>query len=148
AAPAAMTVATNMLFALVTGALLLHLLLSHRHGAAKEKTPQLAWWLRGLGWLVLAVIAIALLAGYPTFAAFVAARVISISAILGGLYLLLALGSELFAERLALHTAHGQELAADFGVSTPWLGFGASLTCAAMRLARVVAGLAFFIGPW
>src|SRR5262249_14543406 len=43
AAPAAMTVATNMLFALVTGALLLHLLLSHRHGAAKEKTPRLAW---------------------------------------------------------------------------------------------------------
>jgi small-conductance mechanosensitive channel len=148
AAPAAMTVATNMLFALVTGALLLHLLLSHRHGAAKQKTPRLAWWLRGLGWLVLAVIAIALLAGYPTFAAFVAARVISISAILGGLYLLLALGSALFAERLAVDTPHGQELAADFGVSTPWLGFAAILTCAAMSLAVMVAALVLYIGPW
>src|SRR5262245_65694579 len=57
AAPAAMNVATNMLFGLVTGALLLHLLLSHRHGAAKEKTSRLARWLRVLGWLVLGVIA-------------------------------------------------------------------------------------------
>jgi len=148
AAPAAMSAATNMLFALVTGALLLHLLLSHRHGAANEKTPRLARWLRGLGWLVLAVIAIALLAGYPTFSAFVAARVISISAILGGLYLLLALANALFAERLAVDTPHGQELAADFGVSTPWLGFAAILTCAAMCLAVMLAALVLYIGPW
>ena len=148
AAPAAMTVATNMLFALVTGALLLHLLLSHRQGAAKEKTPRLARWPAGLGWLVLGVIAIALLAGYPTFAAFVGARVISIFAILGGLYLLLALANALFAERLAVDTPHGQELVADFGVSTPWLGFAAILTCAAMALAVMVAALVLYIGPW
>ncbi len=148
AAPAAMTVATNMLFALVTGALLLHLLLSHRHGAANEKTPRLARWLGALGWLVLGVIAIALLAGYPTFAAFVAARLISIASILGGLYLLLALGGALFAERLAADTPHGQELAADFGVSTPWLGFAAIMTCAAMGLAVMVAALVLYIGPW
>jgi small-conductance mechanosensitive channel len=148
AAPAAVTVATNMLFALVTGALLLHLLLSQRHGAANEKTPPLARWLRGLGWLVLGVIAIALVAGYPTFAAFVAARVISISTTLGGLYLLLALANALFAERLAADTPHGQELAADFGVSTSWLGFAAILTCAAMALAVMVAALVLYIGPW
>src|SRR6516165_3828171 len=148
AAPAAMTVATNMLFGLVTGALLLHLLLSHRHGAAKETTSRLARWLRALGWLVLGVIAITLLAGYPTFAAFVAARLISIFAILGGLYLLLALANALFAERLAVDTPHGQELVADFGVSTPWLGFAAILTCAAMALAVMVAALVLYIGPW
>ena len=148
AAPAAMTVATNMLFALVTGALLLHLLLSQRHGAANEKTPPLARWLRGLGWLVLGVTAIALVAGYPTFAAFVAARVISISTTLGGLYLLLALGSALFPERLAVDTPHGRQLAADFGVSTSWLGFAAILTCAAMGLAVMLAALVLYIGPW
>ena len=148
AAPAAVTVATNMLFALVTGALLLHLLLSQRHGAANEKTPPLARWLRGLGWLVLGVTAIALVAGYPTFAAFVAARVISISTTLGGLYLVLALANALFAERLAADTPHGQELAADFGVSTSWLGFAAILTCAAMALAVMVAALVLYIGPW
>src|SRR5215470_4695783 len=88
AAPTAMTIATHMLFALLSGVLLLHLLLSRRYGG--EKTLPLARWLRGLGWLVVGVIAIALIAGYPTFAAFVAARVISISALLGGLYVLLA----------------------------------------------------------
>ncbi|HEX4827984.1 MAG TPA: GDSL-type esterase/lipase family protein, partial [Xanthobacteraceae bacterium] len=148
AAPAAMSVATNMLFALVIGALLLHLLLSQRSGAAKEKTPGVARWLRGLGWLVLGVIAIALVAGYPTFGAFVAARLISISAIFGGLYLLLALTSALFAERLAVDTPYGRELAADFGVSTPWLGFAAILACAAMGLAVMLAALVLYIGPW
>src|SRR5262249_56496669 len=89
AAPTAMTIATNMLFALVSGVLLLHLLLSRRYGG--EKTLPLARWLRGLGWLVVGGIAVALIARYPTFAAFVAARGISILALFCGLYLLLAL---------------------------------------------------------
>jgi len=146
AAPAAMTVATNMLFALVTGILLLHLLLSHRYSG--ENTLPLARWLRGLGWLIVGVIAIALTAGYPTFAAFVAARVISISALLSGLYLLLTLGSALFAGRLAVDPPYGQALAADFGVSTPWLGFAVILTCAGICVAAVLAALVLYIGPW
>src|SRR5215468_5882707 len=146
AAPAAMTVATDMLFALVTGILLLHLLLSHRHSG--ENTLPFARWLRGLGWLVVGVIAIALTAGYPTFAAFVAARVISFSALLSGLYLLLALGNALFAGRLAVDTPYGQALAADFGVSTPWLGFAAILTCAGICVAAMLAALVLYIGPW
>jgi len=146
AAPTAMTIATNMLFALVSGVLLLHLLLSHRYSG--EKTLPLARWLRGLGWLVVGVIAIALIAGYPTFAAFVAARVISISALLGGLYVLLALGNALFAGQLAVDTPHGQELAADFGVGTRWLGFAAILTCVGICVAAMLAALVLYIGPW
>src|SRR5215813_3506157 len=146
AAPAAMTVATNMLFALVSGVLLLHLLLSHRYSG--ENTLPLARWLRDLGWLVVGVIAIALIAGYPTFAAFVAARVISISALLGGLYLLLALGNALFAGRVAVDTPYGQELAADFGVGTRWLGFAAILICVGICVAAMLAGLVLYIGPW
>jgi len=141
-----MTVATDMLFALVTGILLLHLLLSHRYSG--ENTLPLARWLRDLGWLVVGVIAIALIAGYPTFAAFVAARVISISALLSGLYLLLALGNALFAGRLAVDTPYGQALAADFGVSTPWLGFAVILTFAGICVAAMLAALVLYIGPW
>src|SRR5262249_7559391 len=88
AAPAAIIVATNMLFALVTCALLLHLLLSHRHSGGTGETPLLARWLRVLGWLILGAIAITLISGYPTFAAFVASRLISILLVLGVLYLL------------------------------------------------------------
>src|SRR5262249_40507166 len=124
------------------------LLLSHRSGAAKEKTPGVARWLRGLGWLVLGVIAIALVAGYPTFCAFVAARLISISAILGGLYLLLALGNALFAQRPAVASPHGQAPAGGFGVRPSWVGFAAILPCAAMGLAVMLAALVLYIGPW
>src|SRR5262249_13684220 len=74
AAPAAMTVATNMLFALVSGVLLLHLLLSRRYGGGA--TLPLARWVRRLGGLPAGGICRVRLAGYPTFAAFVAARVI------------------------------------------------------------------------
>src|SRR5262249_57828917 len=49
AAPAAMTVATNMLFALVSGVLLLHLLLSRRYGGGKK--PPLPPLRRRLRWL-------------------------------------------------------------------------------------------------
>jgi hypothetical protein len=101
AAPAAIIVATNMLFALVTCTLLLHLLLSHRYGGGTGKTLPLAQWLRVLGWLILGVIAITLISGHPTFAAFVAAGLISILPVLGVLYLLLALGNALSAEQLA-----------------------------------------------
>src|SRR5262245_13019308 len=148
AAPAAMTLATNMLFALVTGALLLHLLLASRYMAWTKKTPPLAPSVRVLGWLIVGVIAIALVSGYPTFAAFIASRVISILAVLGVLYLLIRLGSALFAEPLAVDTPHSQELAANFGVSTPWLGFAAILICAGICLALMLAALVLYIGPW
>src|SRR5712691_1356926 len=55
-APPILTVATNMLFALAIGALLLHLLLSsHRHlaQAADEAAPR-ALWLRAIAWFFLA----------------------------------------------------------------------------------------------
>jgi GDSL-like Lipase/Acylhydrolase family len=148
AAPAAMTIATNMLFALVTGALLLHLLLSYRYSGGTDKTTPLAGSLRVLGWLIVGVIAIALISGYPTFAAFVASRLISILAVLGVLYLLLALGSALFAERLAVDTPHSQELATNFGLRTPWLGFAAIVTCTCIYFALMLAALVLYIGPW
>src|SRR5262249_49562050 len=47
-----------------------HLLLSHRHSGGTGETPLLARWLRVLGWLILGAIAITLISGYPTFAAF------------------------------------------------------------------------------
>src|SRR5262249_13012839 len=117
AAPAAVTVATNMLFAIVTGALLLHLLLSQRHGGANGRDIRLEGWIGGIGCRVLGEIAIAVFSVYPTFAAFVAARAISISAILGGLYLLLALANALFGERLAVFFFQAEDGIRDWSVT-------------------------------
>jgi hypothetical protein len=102
AAPAAIIVATNMLFALVTCALLFHLLLPHRHTGGTGKTTPLARWLRILGWLILGVIAITLISGYPKFAAFVASGLILTLPVLGVLYLLLAFGNSRAARSLDL----------------------------------------------
>jgi potassium efflux system protein len=147
AAPAALTVVTNMLFTLVIGALLVHLLLSHRHGGgAGEKLPR-APWLYALGWLILGLIGIALVAGYPAFAAFVAERLVSILAVSGALYLLLAVGRALLAERFALDTPRGEVIAADFGVSIRWLGFAVILTYG-VCVAVLLAALVLYIGPW
>jgi hypothetical protein len=69
-------------------------------------------------------------------------------AVLGVLYLLLALGSALFAERLAVDTPHSQELATNFGLRTPWLGFAAIVTCTCIYFALMLAALVLYIGPW
>jgi hypothetical protein len=148
AAPAALTVATNMLFTLVIGTLLVHLLLSHRHGGgAGEKLPR-APWLYALGWLILGLTGIALVAGYPAFAAFVAERLVSILAVSGALYLLLALGRALLAERFALDTPRGVVITANFGVSIRSIGFAVVLTYGGMCVAVLLAALVLYIGPW
>jgi small-conductance mechanosensitive channel len=148
AAPAVLTVATNMLFALVTGAMLLYLLLSYGHGGAAQKAQPRAPWLRGLGWLIFGVIAIALIAGYPAFASFVAERLVSIVAVAGALYLVLTLGNELLAEWHPPDTPRDGAIAAGFGVSTRWLGLAVILTCGSMCLAAILAALVLYIGPW
>jgi hypothetical protein len=147
AAPASMTAATNMLFALVIGGLLFHLLLSRRYSGGTHETSLLAGWLRVCGWLILAVIVITLVSGYPAFAAFLASRLISVLAVLGALYLSLAVGKALFAERIA-DNPHNQELAANFGVSSRPPAFAAILTCGGICLALMLAALVLYIGPW
>jgi hypothetical protein len=146
AAPMALTVVTNMLFALVVGAMLLHLLISHRRWTQKP-LPRVRW-LFALGWLLLGGIGIALIAGYPAVASFVAAGLVSIVMVAGALYLVLALGRAMWAERLALDTPRGKAIAASFGVSLRWLGFAVVLTYGGMCLAVALAALVLYLGPW
>jgi hypothetical protein len=147
AAPAAMTAATKLLFALVIGGLLFHLLLSRLYSGGTQETSLLVGWLRVFGWLILGVIVITLISGYPTFAAFLASRLISVLAVLGALYLSLAVGKALFADGIA-DIPHNQELAANFGLSSRPPAFAAILTCGGICLALMLAALVLYIGPW
>jgi hypothetical protein len=117
AATAAIIAATNMLFALVTCTLLLHLLLSHRY-AGGTKAPPLPQWLLVLGWFIFGAIAITLISGYPTFATFIAAGLLSILPVLGVLYLLLALGKACLPSGL-LGMSKDVEVASHHNVKTP-----------------------------
>jgi GDSL-like Lipase/Acylhydrolase family len=133
-APASLTVATNMLYALAVGGILLHLLLATRRGGGTGGFPRTVPWLRALGWSILAVIVIALLAGYACFAAFVATRLVSVAAVLGVLYLLLVLTNAFFAERRARDARRSGPSA---GITFLYAGLGVML-----------AGLFVAIGPW
>ncbi len=143
-APPALVIATDALFALFVCALLLHLLWTHRRGGAAKAQP----WLRVIAWLFAAAIALALVGGYPATGSFVAARLVSLVAVLGMLYLVMILCKELFAERLAFDSPRSLAIAADFGVSTRWLGLAAVLTGAGIGLALSLAAMVIYIGPW
>lgn len=135
-----------MLYALVISAILLHLLLSTRGagGRAVGKLASIMPWLRALGWLILAVIVIALLAGYACFAAFVAIRLVSAVAVLGVLYLLLVLAGVPFVERLAADTPRPQLVGTDVGVTASRIGITSLCICLGLTL----AALFLAIGPW
>ena len=146
AVPPALTVATDMLYALVVSAILLHLLLSTRGagGRAVGKLVSIMPWLRAFGWLILAVMVIALLAGYARFATFVAIRLVSAVAVLGVLYLLLVLAGAPFLERLAADTPRHQLVGTDVGVTASRIGITSLCIC----LGLMLAALFLAIGPW
>jgi hypothetical protein len=147
AASTALTVVTNMLFALIIGGMLLYLLLRQRGRSGDKSLPQ-APWLQVLGWLVFAAITIALVAGYPAIAALLATALASVAMIAGALYLLVALGRALWAERLALDTPRGEAIAANFGVGASWLGYAVVLTYVGMCIAVALAAVVLYLEPW
>ena len=142
-------VASNMLFALAIGGLLLHLLLashSARAQAADEAAPR-ALWLRAIAWLVLAVIAVALVAGYSGFAAFIGTRLLSTIAVLGVLYLLLVLTQAALVDRLGADSPRSRAIAVNVGVNPRRLGLIASLLSGVICLVLIVGALVLVIGP-
>ena len=143
-------ITTNMTFALVVCALLAQLLWSSYRPGSEEESESLprALWIRTIGWLVLTVMVIALLAGYSGFATFIAERMLSTLAVLGVLYLLLILTHTLFVERLGSGTARGRAIATNFGVSPKRLGLIASLVSGGVCLFLILGALVLIIGPW
>jgi potassium-dependent mechanosensitive channel len=139
-APAAVTAVTHMLFALAVGATLVHLLVSRR----------MTWsarWPRAVGWLLAALIAVALLAGYSEIASVAAARLVSVAAAAAALYLVLTLGKALWVQRLAPDAPDGKAVAINSGIGTALLGRAMVLTCICMGLAVLLAVLVIYVGP-
>lgn len=98
-------------------------------------------WLSILGWLALLVIAIALIAGYARFAAFVAQQMVSSVAVLGALYLLFVLARELFVK-----APLGQIVAANLGISQRWLVLVKSITASGICLSLTLTVLVSIVG--
>jgi small-conductance mechanosensitive channel len=146
--PLVTTIATNVLFAALTAAILLHLVV--RLGRIKRERGEAliaAAWAHPLGLLMAALIVLALVAGYAGVAAFIALRVIVAAAVFGALYLLLAVTQTLFAT-IGEDTAKGQRLAASLGVSARSLGLVAALLSAFVRVMLILSSILLIIGPW
>jgi GDSL-like Lipase/Acylhydrolase family/Protein of unknown function (DUF3772) len=147
-APASLTVATDMLYALAIGAILLHLLLATRGGGGTGEFPRTVPWLRALGWSVLAAIAIALVAGYAGFAAFLATRLVSAAAVLGLLYLLLVLANAFLIERRAAAASPRRAIGTNLDVEACPGGPSVAITSLYVLLGVILAALFVAIGPW
>ena len=146
--PLVTTVATNVLFAAVTAAILLHLVI--RLGRIRRNRGEAliaAAWAHPLGLLMTVLIVTALVAGYAGLAAFIALRVIVAAAVFGALYLLLAITQTLFAT-VGEDTPKGQRLAASLGVSARSLGLSGALLSAFIRVMLILASFLLIIGPW
>jgi small-conductance mechanosensitive channel len=147
-APLITTIATNALFAAVTAAFLLHLVMRlGRIRRARGEALIAAAWAHPLGLLMATLIVLALVAGYAGVASFIALRVIVAAAVFGALYLLLAITQTLFAT-IGEDTAKGQRLAASLGVSARSLGLGGALLSAFIRVMLILASFLLIIGPW
>lgn len=149
-APLVLTIATNALFALAIIAVLVHLVLRLRslEEAATGEADAAVPWVRPIGWLVLATLAVALLTGYAGVAAFVALRTV-VTVVLGcALYLWLVAADALFTEALSAETPRGRALAASFGITPRNAGLIGTLLSAAIRIVLVVFVAAVIVGPW
>jgi potassium-dependent mechanosensitive channel len=146
--PLITTIATNVLFAAATAAILLHLVIRLRH-IKRDRGEVLiaAAWSHPLGLLVTVLIVVALLAGYAGLAAFMSLRAIVAAAVFGALYLLLAVTQTLFANS-GEDTEKGQRLAASLGVSPRTLGLSGALLSAFIRVMLIMASILLIIGPW
>jgi small-conductance mechanosensitive channel len=147
-APLIITVATNALFAAVTAAFLVHLVL--RLGTIKKNRGDAlvaASWAHPLGLLMAVLIAVALVAGYAGVAAFISLRVIVAAAVFGALFLLLVITQTLFAS-INEQTPKGQMLAESLGINPRTLGLSGALLSALIRVLLIVTSFLLIIGPW
>jgi potassium efflux system protein len=148
-APLAPVVATWALFALAFVIIAMHLLWrsaqiyfrSEDLTATGARLP----WLRVLLWPIAIAVAIALVAGYVGFAAFLAVRLLAILAIGGALTVSLVFVDAFATEVVASDTPRGRRLAAVFGVTPNALDLLAALVSALVRLVLIVAAVLLLV---
>ncbi|QTL02783.1 mechanosensitive ion channel family protein [Aquabacter sp. L1I39] len=104
-------------------------------------------WVRFLVWLVLAVLLGALVAGYVSFAAFIAARLVLAMAVFGLVYLFFALVDS-FLSTIRPDTHQAKVFAKTLGLGTTKLELIGILLGALLKITAVVLGLMLVVGSW
>jgi potassium efflux system protein len=144
--PEPVDLALRMLFALSIGALLVHLLVRRRD--AGDGDARHFPGVRLLAWVVVAVIAGALLAGYARFASFLAGRVVFTLTLVAALYLLLIVTDAVINRTMSADSPGGRALARQLGIEPRRLGLFGKLASGLLRALFVLVVIALAIGRW
>lgn len=162
-APVNLTVATSAVMALLIAGFVARYLVSFNVGdeeqpsdaaqAGKEETNGIALgeklsWVRFFVWLAVGVLLVALVAGYVSFAAFFAARMVIAVAVLGGLYVLYGLIDGFFTEGLTPDTPRARALSKTLGLRQTSLELIGVLTAGLLKVLLFVIAAFIIIGSW
>ena len=147
-APEAVDIALRMLFALAIVALLVHLLVRERDPDGEAEPQRRIPGMRLLAWVVVAIIAAALLSGYARFASFAAGRVVFTVTLVATLYLLLIVTDAAINRTMSADSAGGRRLARQLGIDPRRLGLFGKLTSGIVRALFVLIVIALAIGRW
>ncbi|TCT05232.1 DUF3772 domain-containing protein [Aquabacter spiritensis] len=155
--PVALTVATSAIMALFIGGFVARSLIVLARSASDEDedsqtdgpsgTLRLLQPLRLVIWLVLGGIIVALAAGYVSLAAFVAARILVVTTVLAGLYLLNALVDAFFAG-LRPDTHHAKIVSKTLGLRPNRLDLIGVVIAALLKLALLASAALLVAGSW
>jgi potassium efflux system protein len=117
--------------------------------AAPDASEPQAWgWTRPALWLGLAVIVVALMAGYIALAAFVASRIAAAVLIAAATVMLLALVDALIAEWFGPTTLRGRSLSVAIGIKPERLDLIGTLLGGMLHVIVLIASAMAVFGPW
>lgn len=115
----------------------------------EDATEPQAWgWTRPALWLGLAVIAVALIAGYIPLAGFVASRIAAVVLIAAATVMLLALIDAVIAEWFGPTTVRGRSLSVAIGIRPERLDLIGTLIDGLLRIIVLIASAMAVFGPW
>ncbi len=117
-------------------------------GSEDATEPQAWGWTRPALWLGLAVILVALMAGYIALAAFVASRIAAAVLIAAGTVMLLALIDAVIAEWFGPTTLRGRSLSVAIGIRPERLDLIGTLIGGLLRVIVLIASAMAVFGPW
>ncbi|MFG1301872.1 DUF3772 domain-containing protein [Xanthobacter sp. V3C-3] len=105
-------------------------------------------WLRLVVWIAVVMLIGALVAGYVSFAAFVAARMVVAAAVLGCLYILYALIDSFFGEGLGAETHRAQRISKALGLKAARLELIGVLLSGLLKVLLFVVAAFLIVGSW
>lgn len=141
--------AMSLFIALILASGLWRLSAAWRSAQAGKPQPGVLWaWMRGILWLAIAAILVALVAGYIALANFVAIQLVFAGAIIAVVWLLLGLIEEMINSAITPQGRATAALSSTLGISESSVMQLSLVSSGILRLAVVIIGAVMVLLPW